>query len=239
MRLKTVADGCRAIAWFLGSAACAGILCATLAWAQAAKFPSQLFTYVEPDGLIHKSDFSALGREVQAIEAFLGVNGSNLAQQEHCVPIENPIAGEILATTWQGPSDLTIQRLFCKVAPFKRCAAGPNATTVCFDDSTCPASTCVASGTSSVAADLQVDDGSPAAVNGAPLACTPAGTLTTTMNGDTTMAANDLVNVAISAVTGNCIAGANTGAPCTTESECPLSNCSVRSLSFCFVVAKQ
>jgi len=239
MRFQTVAKGCRAVAWFCGSAACAGIICATLAWAQAAKFPSQLFVYVEPDGLIHKSDFSALGREVQAIEAFLGVNGTNLAQQEHCVPVENPVAGEILATVWQAPSDLTIQKLFCKVAPFKRCAAGPNAATSCFDDSICPSSTCVASGTSSVAADLQVDDGTPDGVNGSNLACTPAGTVTTTMNGDTTMAASDLVNVAIGAVAGNCLAGTNAAATCTTNSECPSSICTVKSLSFCFVVAKQ
>ncbi len=46
--------------------------------AQTPKFPGQLFTWVTPQRALSKQDLAEVAREVQAIEAFLGLNGANV-----------------------------------------------------------------------------------------------------------------------------------------------------------------
>jgi hypothetical protein len=90
-----------------------------------------------------------------------------------CINTKNPASSDQHHTVWRAPVALTITEIYCEVT-----------------DGT------------SAGADLNIDDGSPAGVNGSDITCTTSGVTDATLAGDTTMAAGDRLDLDVGTVTG-------------------------------------
>ena len=91
-----------------------------------------------------------------------------------CTHILSPASSAQYPTVWIAPVAVTITSIYCEVT------AG-----------------------TSVAADVNVDDGTPAGVNGSDITCDTTGVTDSTLAGDTGMAAGDRLDVDIGTVTGS------------------------------------
>lgn len=94
------------------------------------------------------------------------------APDEVCFYVEDPVTDEQLETVWRAPNALTLTEIYCEAT------AG---TTVAFD--------------------FNVDDGTPAGVNGSDVSCTTSGTTDSSLGGDTSMAAGDRLDIDVGTVT--------------------------------------
>lgn len=93
---------------------------------------------------------------------------------ELCKVIEVPASDEEFYTIWRAPRAATLTGIFCEVST-----------------------------ETSVAFDFEVDDGTPAGVNGSDITCTTSGVEDTSLGGDTAMAAGDRLDIDLAAVTGD------------------------------------
>ena len=96
-----------------------------------------------------------------------------LDTHEVCIYIEDPVTAEQFETVWRAPTAVTAVEIYCE-----------------------------ATGGTSVGFDFNVDDGSPAGINGSDIVCTTSGVTDSTFAGDTTLADGDRLDIDIGTVSG-------------------------------------
>jgi hypothetical protein len=91
-----------------------------------------------------------------------------------CFYVEDPVTDEEFLTLWRAPAAVTATEIYCE-----------------------------ATGGTSVALDIEVDDGTATGVNGSNITCTTAGVTDSTFAGDTTFADGDRLDLDFGTVTGS------------------------------------
>lgn len=100
--------------------------------------------------------------------------GITLPTHSLCAYIEDPVTAEEFYTIWRAPAAVTVTEIYCE-----------------------------ATGGTSVALDLEVDDGTPTGVNGSDITCTTSGVTDSTFAGDATLADGNRLDLDFGTVTGS------------------------------------
>jgi hypothetical protein len=98
---------------------------------------------------------------------------AELKTHDHCITIADPATDDEWYTVWRAPTAITITEIYCEVT-----------------------------GGTSVAADFEVDDGTPTGVNGSDITCSTSGVTDSSLAGDTGMADGDRLDLDFGTVTG-------------------------------------